>query len=170
MKRIMIALAICGAPTLAYAQSRSFEFKGIRPTDTLEAHRAEFVKCDKYFSAQGCIPKDTTVGGVAMFNLVVLFADNGSGVTQIRSDFAARSYDTMLAAFTMKWGRPSATSVKTIQNGYGAKLDVPTALWNFNEGTMAVRGGDFQGYAHMEFMSNAEKARIDALQAPKVDF
>ena len=110
------------------------------------------------------------MGGVTMFNLEVLFADNGSGVSQIRSDFAARSYDTMLAAFTMKWGKPSATSVKTIQNGFGAKLDVTTAQWKFNEGTMTVRGGDFQGYAHMEFMSNAEKARIDARHAPKVDF
>lgn len=170
MKRIMIALAICGAPTVADAQSRSFEFKGIRATDTLEVHRAEFVKCDKYYLAQGCVPKDTMVGGVVMFNLVVLFADNGSGVTQIRSDFAARSYDTLRAAFTMKWGQPSATSIKTIQNGFGAKLDVPTAQWKFNEGTMTVRGGDFRGYANMEFMSNAEMARIDALDAPKVDF
>jgi hypothetical protein len=166
----VLALAIGFVPAVAAAQSRSFEFKGIRATDTLEAHRAEFAKCDKYFLAQGCVPKDTAVGGVTMFDLEVLFADDGSGVSQIRSDFAARSYDTLVAAFTIKWGKPNASAVSSIQNGFGAKLDVPIANWKFNEGTMTLRGGDFQGYARMEFMSNAEKARIEALDKPKVDF
>ena len=136
---------VCVTPTVADAQSRSFEFKGIRATDTLETHRDKFVKCDVYFQAQGCGFKDTTVGGVAMYNLVVLFADNGSGVTQIRSDFAACSYDTVLEAFTMKWGKPNRASFDTVQNGFGATIDVPTARWKFDEGTMTMRGGDFQG-------------------------
>lgn len=163
------ALAVFGT-TAAEAQSRSFEFKGIRATDTLDAHRSEFVKCDKYFAAQGCEFKDSTVSGVPMFDLEVLFANDGSGVGQLRSDFAAGSYQTVLSAFTMKWGKPDATDVSTIQNGFGAKLDVPTAVWRFVEGTMTLRGGDFRGDARMEFISNVEKARLEALDKPKVDF
>jgi hypothetical protein len=170
MNRLVVSMALICTATVADAQSRSFEFKGIKPTDTVEAHRADFEKCRKYYLAQGCSPKDIRVGNVIMFNYVVLFPDNGSGVSQIRGDFRSYDYDTILSAFTMKWGNPDSTKITAIQNGFGATLQVPIAQWDFAEGTMILRGGDFRGFGHMQFVSRAERARLDALEGPTVDF
>jgi hypothetical protein len=170
MKKYFLAFVIASTACVAHAQPRSFEFKGIKQTDTLAIHRTEFDHCEKYYVAQGCSPKDRVVAGVTMFEYIVLFADDGSGVSQIRGDFLGSSYDTMVQAFTMKWGKPDKTSVTVVQNGFGATLQVPTNEWDFAEGIITLSGADFKGVGRMQFLSNAEAARISALSKPKVDF
>jgi hypothetical protein len=70
----------------------------------------------------------------------------------------------------MKWGKADKTTVATVQNGFGATLQIPSSTWVFAEGAITLRGGDFEGTGRMQFLSTAEASRLKALEQAKVDF
>lgn len=152
----------------AQAELPNFEFKGVKATDTYDQHAAEFQKCEKYFNFNGCRFKAGEVAGV-LVGPEAGWGTDGKLMT-IRASFADFSYDKINAGFQQKWGKPDAYTEIEAQNGFGAKIKIPTSVWHFAEGDMTLIGPDFRHDCSFAFRTHAYQAYLDSLDKPKADF
>jgi hypothetical protein len=170
MRKLVIGLLGLSLATVAQGQgaTRSFDFKGIKAGDTYDQHTAEFRKCDKYMNFNGCRFKDAQVAGVYV-GPEAGWGFDGKLMT-IRGNFQDFSYDKIDAGFQQKWGKPDAYTEVEVQNGYGAKIRIPTSVWHFAEGDMTLIGPDFRHGCSFAFRTHAYQAYLDGLEKPKADF
>lgn len=164
---LMVALAMSAA-TIAEAQSGTlphFDFKGITATTTLAEATPKLRSVDAYYgNTRGGHLIDDTVNGYhtdvnAVFDEKGLLVMNGN----------ALDYDKTKEAFTLKWGKPSQVFTKPLQNGYGAKINSETVVWQFAEGRMTLQEGGFRGdpsfsyesLRQIEFIRDTNKAKVD---------
>lgn len=169
MKKLLWSVGALSLASGAAAKDLpSFDFKGIQATDTYAQHQGAFRKCDKYFNFNGCKFDDQEVAGVLSFPEAG-WADDGS-LQLIRGNFSSYNYDKIEAGFKAKWGEPDIYAVDTIQNGFGATLNIPYSVWKFAEGEMRLTGPDFRREGSFEFLSHARMAYLEGLERPKADF
>lgn len=148
---------------------RTFEFRGLTVASKAEQHRDMLQKCAAYLNAQGCKLKNQEVAGVLAFP-EAMFRDSDGTLEEIRGSVSRLSYATLLEGFTAKWGKPDQHQESEFQNGYGAKIVIPTSVWEFSEGRMTLTGPDFRGNGVWHFRTHARQAYLDGLRAPKRDF
>jgi hypothetical protein len=127
-----------------------------------------FAKCEKYMNMSGCKFLDAKVGGKLTFPEAG-WASDGS-LLLIRGTVTSYDYATVRQAFEAKWGKPTFESQSSAQNGYGAKIEIPSSVWRFAEGEMTLVGPSFNGRGRFEFQSIARKAYMESLNRPKADF
>ena len=99
-----------------------------------------------------------------------MFRNSDGNLDEVRGRVSHYSYATLLEGFTAKWGNPDSHFENEFQNGYGAKIVIPTSAWEFSEGRMILIGPDFRGDGVWHFRTHARQAYLDGLSAPKSDF
>ncbi len=98
------------------------------------------VICELYYPYQ---QKKVTVANVEAriryyFNTDVDGHGSGNGLRLILASFNSRSYGKIRAALIGKWGEPTQSSVKTLQNAYGATFEGAELVWADGNGQMRL--------------------------------
>ena len=150
-----IALAAIGVALMASsvsAQTRpAFEFRGETTTATVDFTERE---CRTYSSGSiTCSDNSVNIGGVASVSVSQQYYENR--LYSVLGLFVGSSYPTMLAAFTMKYGRPTITRPPW-QNQVGATIPNEVATWQFRDGTLTLsRMSRTRSYSDFRFRSSA---------------
>jgi hypothetical protein len=164
---VAVALSVTAAAQ-AERLPRHFDFKGITANDRYDQHKSDFERCDKYMNFNGCRFKDPMVAG-APVSPEAGWASDGSLVL-IRASFSSSNFERINEGFRAKWGEPDTYVEQQVQNGFGAKLTIPVAVWKFAEGEMSLIGPNFRHTGSFEYQSHARKLYMDGLKKPKADF
>lgn len=143
--------------------SPKFEFKGVRSGEGNSIDL--FSQCDGSVEAVlNCSMADNSAAGVPVSARYTLFKTR---LYRISASFDTSAYNTLKAAFTLKYGNPSSESEGKWQNKAGAVFPNQTTSWTFRSGVLILnlRGDriDEGSFAYVD--ANGPPA-----QKPTVDF
>ena len=141
--RVLIAVALLAAATLARAETSTLEFKGIALGSDISAYEgnkrffcmdSKSAVADRMCAARHA--DSETIAGVAMKGLILFFYDGK--LHRIMITFDSKEYSTVLDALTEKYGKP-ISATERIQNRMGAEFENETNTWNKTEQTLKAQ-------------------------------
>ncbi len=136
--KVAITKLIMISTTLFCSSAMAYDFKGIEVgskttrEDILEKIGAECLTEKTEYICSG----PTTIIGSPAFALVIMSFD--FTVRSINITFSSDTFDSTYKGIFSKYGKPTTSSKKTLQNGFGAKFLRITYLWKNKDSVLTL--------------------------------